>query len=235
MRALILVILILLEPSKLYGLEGVKNSVFEKDEEESLAYYHKLEPSGCYTRLLWYKNANRISISHDRQCEIESEKRESVREISNSVYEIMKYFDLGEKIKTIKEVAINIGWNVNNEPLLQYINNNEEWPDNIFEYSRNMATKEEDCLAVYTNFVRNEIIKSNIYNPFIEVMRKFDCIMTLKDNFVDGLLFDRGKRNLTKENLIKNGVFKEEEARKDVYPQLKGAIEFALEEKGDMG
>jgi hypothetical protein len=188
--------------------------------------YSKRELSGCVTRVKVDRISNLVNISNDiMRCKVNREKRESTVEIAASVYEIVTYFHLVERLKPMESICVNIGWNTNHEPLIRYMNEDKEWPSNIFQYSKTHSPKNMKDYEFLRTMVREEILKSGIYKPIIDVMKKLNCEMTLKDHFAEDLLFDP---DLSRIGLTKNGVFRPGEAKKDVYPSINGGLKFDL-------
>ncbi len=198
---------------------------YHKHIDEKRSYYEKYEPSGCNTTVILDKDADYFFVNHGIRCKTERKKRESLNEIADSVYDIFIYFNIINIVKSKKSIYVNIGWATNHEPLLLFINEDDQWPDNIYIYSV-VNSGEEKRYDFYKDTVRKEILKSKIFSPLSATMKKINCRMQLKKDYVDGLFFN--KNNLTKDMLIKLGVFRKEEAKKDEYPVLKGAIEFDL-------
>ena len=221
------------------GSHSRRDSVFESIDTGGTLDYLKQEQSGCTTRLSLNENFRGFFILHDIRCRAVPERRESTNDIAGSVIDIVERFNLKDEIRSKSAVGINIGWSMNHEALIRFINYDESWPENIYEHIKEKHTEREDRCICLRERLREEITKSEIYDPFIAAMGELGCQMTLKEYFVDGLFFD--EHNITKEMLIERGVFSRQEANKDEYPVMKGHIEFDLKcdshvgRKGDTG
>jgi hypothetical protein len=192
--------------------------------------YSKVESSGCFTEISLSDNSGSFFIFHGRGCKAPSSIKEGVNRIAESVSEIINYFKLSDEIRAKEGVLINIGWSLDHEPLIRFINDDETWPTDIFRYIKHKYESSDDRYAAYKERLQQEIIKSKIYLPFINVMEKIGCRMTLSEYFVDGHFFDNYAYSKT--TLIKKGVFSKQEVKKDVYPYIKGTIQFDLEQLG---
>ena len=188
----------------------------------------KVEPSGCRTKMSIVDRWNLLSITNDRRCKSEPSKRENAKEIADSIEQMFSVTGIKDSLQSINKVKINIGWRVNHELLLLYINNDDQWPNDIYEYSVKHSPEKSEYYHFYKEKIRQEIIKSQIYKPFISVMGKIGCSMTLAEDFTDGLPFDEKHKNITRDDLIEWSVLKEEEVRKEQYPVIKNGIFFDL-------
>ncbi len=201
-------------------------NTFHRIEKDYEIQYKKIEPSGCTTVLNLNKRHPFFNIAHGFQCNVDPEKRESINDIATSIREIIKHFGLVNDITHRNFVYINVGWRINNEPIIHFINYDESWPTNIHTFIKERYTNNQDRYVALRERLRAEIEESKIYGPIIRTMSELGCKMTLEENFVEGLFFDEHK--ITKNMLIEWGVFKEEETKKDEYPVLKGPIRYKL-------
>jgi len=208
------------------ALRSQQRHLFQSVDDGIGTEYEKHEASGCTTRLYLRPDWLTFFMSHDIRCKADLEKRENVSEIAGSISEIMAHFDLVDEIRSKSEVHIVTGWLTHHEPLIRFINDDETWPINIYTYLEKRHEKKIDKLHALRDRIRQGIAESEIYDPFAAAMQKIGCDMILKERFYDGLFFNRN--NITKDTLIRRGVFSRGEAKKDEYPVLKGGIRFDL-------
>jgi len=192
-------------------------------------YYSKIESSGCTTKISLRSASSGSSffaLSHYGKGEYNYKERENVEEIAQSFYAIIKHFKLEEKIKLQDSLSINIGARISHEPLIRFINEDKTWPENMYLSAKKTTTNKHERFVLYKKQIRQVMIESKIYNPFMAVMEKIGCNMSLSDNCFDGLFIERDPT--TKEMLIEGGVFSKEEAKKAIYPYIKGYIAFDI-------
>lgn len=204
---------------------------YESDSDGLYHYYSKIESSGCRTVIRLRKDSIYIKLRSGFDCNCSNEIGESSSDIANSLYEIISFFDLGKTVRTKEVLLINISCKIYNAPLLRYLNENNDWPDNFYKFFRGKSSDYWESYSLYVEYSRKEIVKSKIYDPFVAVMGKIGCDISLEKSYADPIFF--GKHQLTKEALIKWGFFKEKEAKKEIYPSLKGGILFKINCSGD--
>lgn len=207
-------------------LGSEKSEIYCKNEFSVGDYnYVKNESSGCRTILGITQNSTMIYLTYTG-CKKIADNKESVSDIAQSFYEIVKKYNLKNEIKSKKTLSISLNCIVAHWPIIKYINDDTTWPLNIFGYAKLKTKNEYERQNIYYEEIRNVILQSNIYNPFIDVVNKMGCDMNLNKYFIDGLFIERNA--LTNVGLIKRGVFKVGEAKKEIYPSIKSGILFDL-------
>lgn len=208
------------------NLDIEQNNIFRRNDDSISTVYLKMEPYGCTTEVIFYHNSNLFLISHGFRSYLAPEKRLNINEIAESVKDIIEHFKLSDEIRTNKSIYFNIGWRINFEPLIHAINNDESWPKDILMYLNGESTNSQERWLILREMLRDVIVKSKTFDPFVAVMDDIECNMKLKENFVEGLFFK--DHDFKKETLIEWGVFSEQEAKKDTYPFWTGHIKFDL-------
>jgi hypothetical protein len=110
-------------------------NIFKSHDDGAWIKYSKLEQMGCTTKLSF--RANQLRISSDIKCYRINGKMENIGEMAKSVSEIINYFKLEDRIKSLKTVAFVL----NRGHLLRAINNDESWPKNIQSYVKALLSK----------------------------------------------------------------------------------------------
>jgi len=188
--------------------------------------YLKVEASGCATIIYMRPDRPSLTIGNDIACRMAMDKSGSTREIAESTADIIEHFNLANAIRSKTTVYFSIGWRINDEPIIRAINDDSTWPLNIYTYLDERFLDTRDKYYSLLEKLRHLISRSRSFGPFAAVMSSIGCSMTLKERFVDAIIFDKHK--MTKEMLIEEGVFTGEEARKDEYPVFRGPIGFDL-------
>jgi hypothetical protein len=200
------------------------NNEFQRINKGYTIDYRKLESSGCFTEISFHNNSSGVGFSYgDYFCRKNPKERiETISEIAESISEIITYYQLEKEIRARKCLYISFG----DEDLIQYINNDESWPKDIYAYVDGKFKNYEDKSNFIYEIAREVIIKSKIYDPFMSILSKMGCRMILSKIFVEGI----SNKNiaLTKKHLLKSGILTNDAINKEKYPSFKGPITFDL-------
>ena len=188
-------------------------------------HYSKMELSGCVTSVSLRDSSLLVNLTYGN-CDIEKDRLESVGQISDSFVNIIRHYKLATVLSGKKNLAINVSWKVSHWPLINAVNASDSWPNNIFDQASSDSLANEEFRERYKGLLKKEILNESAYFPFVGAAEKLGCSIALSDNFADPL-FVKGK-GLTKSMLVKWGVYSSDEATKQVYPLIKGSIEFDI-------
>lgn len=200
-------------------LAYAEQTIYSQKTEGIFQSYRKLEPSGCTTQLALIPKWSMIRISYLGAC---VKPEESTTEIVQSLHDIVANFQLTDSIKTMRQMEVDITWKVSHWPLLQLLNNDPDWPNNASSY---FARKSGDPkIKKYIELMRSKLLAADVYGPFLSFMTAQGCSTTLKPYYADPLY--PGKDSISKQQLIKWGVYTSEQAHKTVYPNIIGFVGF---------
>lgn len=199
-------------------------NTYSSYSNNGMTSYLKSEGSGCVSRLEFRNHSSSVTLLYSG-CDTGKDNLESADEIANSFLDIINYYNLEDVFKERKYLTINISWKISHWPIINAINTSDSWPKNIFDELYLSSTDENEIRIMYGELLKKEILRESVYLPFVISVEKFGCNMAISDDFADPLII-HGKK-IMKDNLIKWGVFDHEEAKKDVYPLIKGPIEFS--------
>lgn len=201
-------------------------SMYGKKNDREMTYYFKREISGCVTELRLNENWSSIDLIYGDMCDVASDKLDSVADIAASFESIVRHFSLGDIVKSKETLTIDIGWKVSHWPLIKHINENKAWPGDIFHSLRLEYPDKKTRHKKYKNVLRNEIMQKKVYFPFVVSMQQLGCQLSPSEYYADPIYMD--SVYLSKEDLIEWGVFTSSQAKKNVYPDIKGPIIFDM-------
>ncbi len=191
-------------------------------------YYSKLEPSGCYTKIILSQNRDMVGLLYGDKCNTGHLELENVRIVADSLIDIIAYFKLAKVVKSKNMLFINYLWKISHWPLINTINEDDTWPkDFSLHYKKSYSElKQRDIKNKFRESLQNKILESTVYFPFVDTMNKVGCNLTLAKDYADPIYFD--KKYLTKKELIKWGIYTSLQAKKDIYPLIKGPVGFNM-------
>ena len=203
-------------------------------EDDSFSYsfkwgvkeYSIVERSGCRTIISIGEDSSRIDIMYGGACEAIEGNPEDVSNIASSINALIFKYDLVDEFKEKSKVSINISWLLSNWPLIDFINESSWWPQDFQNKVKDKYNKKEQVIA-YRKMFEKAILDENVYGAILTVFDETGCTLTLSESFADPMNFER--MSFSKDILIDLGVFSSLEAKKLVYPKIKGPVIFDLE------
>ncbi len=209
------------------GCVNSEDNAAEYSHENDGTYdeYIKTESNGCMAVIRTRNDSTHIDFWYGEGCSKQSPIVDT-RIVATHFDQIANHFKIANDFKNKEVLSINIGSAISHEPLIHYINNNTEWPNNYIEYFDANNTNEEDSYSAYVKSLRDVILTSKLYDPFKSVMNEMGCPLVLKERYVDGIFYN--KHILTQKKLVEWEVLTTENAKKELYPSLKGGMEFDI-------
>ncbi len=202
-----------------------QEEVFLHSSKGKIDSYTKKEKSGCITRLSLSPSSISINLTYGGVCQPDSTQLETTQEILNSFGELVHYFNLKTNIRSKDYFTINLHWKVSHWPLIKFINEDETWPSNISKFLMSNYENKKERYTAYKDILKSKVLASQVYLPVIDSMKQLGCVTELSEYFADPI-FPIDKENITREQVIKWGIFRVQAANKEIYPSIKGAIEF---------
>jgi len=177
-----------------------------KEQSVSRRYFF----SNCITKITLMRDNSRISSLHST-CASDM----NIKEVANAFDSILyNYKNISNKLKNTNELALFLdGEYTRLEYLTRYLNNSNTWVTTNLELL--LKTNNNKFRKQHRKMVYDEILKSNIYNPIIKVMEKYNCEMKLKP--YDSIFSEYSARHMKKDRLIESGLFNKKSAKKEIY------------------
>ncbi|MEJ2613070.1 MAG: hypothetical protein P8179_24200 [Candidatus Thiodiazotropha sp.] len=167
-------------------------------------------------------------MKHHTRCEAAKTELELVFDVANSFIEIVEENKLKDDLKERKILAVNYIWKIPHWPIIESINNDSAWPNNIFKTLSDEYPDDDERYLKYIEILRSKILEQNVYYPFIKAMQKIGCLADVQEYYADPI-FMGGKFVIKKEDLIEWGVYTTEQAKKEIYPYFKSSITFLID------
>lgn len=202
---------------------GDDTNIFGKQKTGALIYYSKSEPSGCVTELRVKQNSKSMDLVYG-YCEAKREKLESVGDISRSFLDIVKHNMIEDEIKNKNMLTVNIAWKIAHWPLIDYINKDDRWPQNILQYLNDKYVDISERREVYKQILQDELLEKDVYLPILYLFKDYGCKVSLSKDFIDS--FNIENQVVSRSKIVKWGVFEEGSVTKDFYPLIKGSVVF---------
>ena len=185
-------------------------------------FYEAKTSTNCKGVISTREGSKVITFIYSGECL--SRKTLNTSKIAKEFGGIINFFNLGKKLRSIKQFSIDIVWKVSQWPLINYINQDKSWPKNIFDSLKKYKLKKER-IEVYKDHLKDEILNPNVYLPFANYFKTINCDIDLLQSYSDPIFY--GERNsIKKSELIEYGVIQDSNAKKDYYPLFKGTIDF---------
>jgi hypothetical protein len=201
-------------------------AVYQKKILNGLAYFSKIEPSACHTKLV--KKHNTISFSYVCDKNVDVEYLESMGEIVNSFHDIVQHYSLQASMQTSKYFQFQFIWKVEGWPVVKSINNNKEWP-NDFNKDFNFKHKnKKDRFMAYRRMLREAFLKADAYLPLTNLLKPLGCNISLNEYFLDPIYIG-GEDDSSRKKLVSLNVFSELTANKSHYPFIHGWTLFNID------
>ncbi len=192
---------------------GMPAPAFDVNVTDNGVEYVKYEPLSCASRLVISTGDSLYLLYGGSEYCDPNADRENITPVSRFaglVREMVNHFGLQEEVRSKSRVYISYIWEIEHWPLLQAVNEDEDWPKNIMYSLEKMYANEDERDAKYREMVSRKILSENVYLPVARVFEELGCEVEVSP-FSDVI-------NFSKERLVKYGVFSESEARKDFYP-----------------
>ena len=166
-----------------------------------------------------------IFLADCQDTEADAKKAQNVGEIAKTMLKVIKENSLETEIRSRGFVYINIGWKVDNFPVISAINNDATWPSDVFKALRTEYPDTQQRQAEYKARLGRSIVQA--YSPLVDAFGELGCALKLSDNFADPLLMRDGAT--PRSILVDQGIFDSRNARKSLYPTILGPIAFKLQ------
>lgn len=201
---------------------GITYTHEQRGEEHS---YSKLEESGCSSELSFRDSSPSVRFGYSDSCDVEKSALESTAQLAISFKEIVVIYSLEERLRESLSLSVNINWKGSHWPLREAINDDEYWPENIYDYLEGKYDEQKLRDVEFIALLRAKILSLDVYLPFTKVIKNKDCDVNLSEWLGDPIPI-RSKFLARRESLVEWGAFTVLEAKKSVYPVFKGAIFF---------
>lgn len=203
---------------------GSESKEFNKSIESGYTLYSVRDSSDCTTTIDIGDSSLQLDLWHGKGCQ--ADIGNSIEVAAANLNEIVKFFDLYDRIKKVKLLTVNIGVHISGEQLVIFLNTASDWPNNYIEHFKSIAPSGDEAAELYREYLRSTILESGLYTPIFNVVNKWGCEARLSATLFDPLFFDKHK--VTGKDLIKWGVFGDGEAMKELFPSAKGGLEFEM-------